>query len=366
MKLSARHLFGLVTGGYAGALGRFSPGGHSPLPLIVNCLLTFECDMACSFCVSRVGKGKKPRSELTAAQWQAIFRQVPRVSLLGFSGGEIFCHPEVRPILGHASRRHRIALVTNGLTLDEPTVTWLVGLGADRLMRRGLVNLGISLNEPVEGESSLRGILASKLELFERVHRERTAQGKRFPKLELKVPIQDGVAGYLDVLADAARRPSVDAVTFQMLTGTEFVYFLGIDPKRAEAELGSDYEMRSTPSAPFSDVDALRDSLLRLSRLPASVRARVNFLPEIDSAEFPGYYEGRMNPRRYRCTNPWMHCVIDPYGVTWQCLNTAGIDLLEVSLKQAWNDPRMRAFRVKVDREGPFPACAGCCFLLPI
>jgi len=78
------------------------------------------------------------------------------------------------------------------------------------------------------------------------------------------------------------------------------------------------------------------------------------------------HYSGNIDLPRFYCTNPWMHIIIDPNGVAFQCFNAEGIDLKKNRFRTAWNDPRLRTFRLEVREKKTFPRCEGCCFLQPL
>jgi hypothetical protein len=365
MALPARRIFNALTHAY-GRIGRLASNGAAPPPLFVNCVVTFDCNMACPFCFARTGRSQLRGSPLAAAQWAQIIRQIPAYALLGFSGGEAFCHPQFRDIFAAAGERHRFVLVSNGRAIDETVAAELAALGAESLRRKGLVQVGISINEPLADEQACRAALAEKLHVFGRLARHRLSRGRRFPRLEMKVVIRDETAPHLAVFAGALESPDVDAVTFQMLSNQRFAYYLGTDPAdRPAVDALRDY--RNTPPEPlaFAALDGLRESFARLASLPKAARRRINFLPDLPPEKYVAYYEGRMNLADFRCGNPWVHLLIDPAGVARQCFNPDGADLTATPLRAAWNAPSFREFRRDLRARGSFPCCAGCCFLTP-
>jgi len=367
MKTTAREMFNTLTGTYAEALNRLSPNGWSPFPLFVNCILTYACNMECPFCVAGPGRDHFPHVSMRAESWKRILEQMPRWTLLGFSGGEIFCHPEMYEILHHAARRNRIVFVTNGISFNDRSVDRLIRMGARKLWNNGLVQIGVSINEPIDGFATCVSLLEEKIRTFDRLAAERRRQGRTYPRLELKVLIRDDTAPFLDLFAQAVRSPSVDSVTFQMQTSQLFFCYLALDPNdRNRVEALRKYKDGRGGAIQFHRTKELKDSLSRLEALPRFIRERVSFLPPIHHNHYMDHYSGNIDLSRFYCTNPWMHIMIDPNGVAFQCMNAEGIDLKRVRFRTAWNDPRLRAFRLEVRERETFPRCAGCCFLQPL
>jgi hypothetical protein len=365
VSLSARDVFTAATDWYGGLLARVSRKGFSPFPVFVNCILCYECNMDCWFCVAKHGRlaGDYPR--LDCEQWDRIFRQIPSRTILGFSGGEIFCHPEVLDILERAARGHPIVVVTNGLAVDAAVSEALAALGSSGFWGRGLVQIGISVNEPIHDVERCRAVLDEKLELFGRLAAGRRKRGKRFPRLELKVLIRDETAPYLDMFARALERGSgVDAVTFQILTSQQFCAYLGLDPSDSHARRAA-RGLRDRLVAPieFKRGAELGEAFARLEALPRAIRRDIHFLPSLRPRELLAHYDSGMDLARLSCTNPWMHMMIDPFGVAFLCINPEGVDLKKVSVRRAWNDARFRSFRTELRAKGIFNHCAGCCFL---
>jgi MoaA/NifB/PqqE/SkfB family radical SAM enzyme len=367
MTIIARETFNKLTGTYAQGLNRFSPNGWSPFPLFVNCILTYACNMECPFCVAGPGRVHYPHLSMPADSWKRILDQIPRWTLLGFSGGEIFCHPEMYPILQQAARRNRIVFVTNGISFDDRSTDRIIRMGAKNLWNSGLVQIGISINEAIDGPERCASVLKEKIELFERLADERRRQGRNYPRLELKVLIRDDTAPFLDLLAQAVRYPSVDSVTFQMQTSQLFFCYLALDPNdRHRVETLRRYKDGQGNPIRFEHLEELENAFARLAALPRFIRERVGFLPPLHRNHYLDHYSGNPDLSRFHCTNPWMHIMIDPNGVAFQCMNAEGVDLKRIPFRTAWNDPRLRAFRVEVRDRKTFPRCAGCCFLQPL
>ncbi len=323
--------------------------------------------MECPFCLAGHGRHQNPTVHTGAEQWKAILDQIPNVTLIGFSGGEIFCHPNMYEILQHGAKRHRTVAVTNGTSFDDRTIPSFIRLGAKRVWDKGLIQIGISVNEPMDSQEQCRIILEEKIRLFDRLAQERKRQGKSFPSLELKVLVREETAPYLDLFAMALHSSSIDAVTFQMVSSQMFFCYLGLDPTdRERAASLQNYKHETPEPIRFARLNELKDSFDRLSQLPESIRKRTSFLPPIPMQDFLDYYADRLDPGRFSCTNPWVHVLIDPNGVAIQCFNSDGVDLKRLRFKKAWNERPLRDFRKQIRHQKIFNRCPGCCFMTPL
>jgi hypothetical protein len=152
-----------------------------------------------------------------------------------------------------------------------------------------------------------------------------------------------------------------------MQTSQLFFCYLALNPNdRNRLEALQKYKEGKGVPIRFERMNELEETFTRLAALPRFIRERVSFLPPIHASHYMDHYSGNMDLSRFYCTNPWMHIMIDPSGVAFQCMNAEGIDLKRVRFRTAWNDPRLRAFRLEVRERKTFPRCAGCCFLQPL
>ncbi|HPQ68338.1 MAG TPA: radical SAM protein [bacterium] len=362
--MNYRRLYNRLMTHYGRLLAKTSASGWAPFPPVVSCIITYECNLACPFCFVEHDWNKQSVATLTVGQWRRIFDQIPSRSTINLTGGEVFCHPQFFDLLREATASHRVTLVTNGTTLDENTVHELVACGAKRTGGKGLLQIGVSVNEPLRDADEVHRIVARKNEVLARLDQERKRRQKRGLHIDLKVLIREETAAHLPLFVEAVNDSYPDTLTFQMMFLFNLACFMNIDPTdTARIEELRDYRKQAPRKLSFAKQNELAASLQAIKTLPPAMQNRIGFLPALSTDAYLRHYADIDRTGDYHCYNPWTHLMIDPHGVAFQCLNPQGIDLQKVSLPTAWNSPGFREFRRRMTGNRPFPICAGCCFL---
>ena len=194
--MNYRRLYNYLVRQYGRLSAGLMPGGRSPLPLLANCIVTYDCNLACPFCFAGADWDQQTVKPLDIDQWRAIFRQIPAVTTINLSGGEVLCHPRFFDLLREASAGHRTVLVTNGTMLDESIVSELVACGVERPGGKGLMQIGVSVNEPLADAEHAQKILVKKIALLTMIDREQKRQNKRGLHLDLKILIREDTAAH--------------------------------------------------------------------------------------------------------------------------------------------------------------------------
>jgi len=112
--------------------------------------VTYRCNLRCEMCqftdfFEQNLKAADKLGELSTDEIRRVILQVPRYSLLSFSGGEPFVRPDLMEILEWASRRNTTHVITNGTLVNEEKARRLAELGAGTLGTKGLVLVGVSI-----------------------------------------------------------------------------------------------------------------------------------------------------------------------------------------------------------------------------
>ncbi|MFQ5844397.1 MAG: radical SAM protein, partial [Planctomycetota bacterium] len=138
------------------ALGRALRRGTAPdgLPYKLTLILNGSCPTRCVYC--SIWKTPSP-GELTAAEWDRVFRSVPRAVWVNLSGGEIFLRPDLPRILDALVER-----LPELYLVDFPTTGYYPGRAVEaceRLVRGGVgrVLVTVSLDGPPRLHDELRG-----------------------------------------------------------------------------------------------------------------------------------------------------------------------------------------------------------------
>ncbi len=116
--------------------------------------ITQRCNLSCRHCGSDCGRDTQ-LEELDTAEWMQFFDYLAdafpkRDPILVITGGEPLCHPDFWQLTSRLNALgFKWGIVTNGFLLDQPT--------AERLVRRGIRNITVSLDGKAESHNWLRG-----------------------------------------------------------------------------------------------------------------------------------------------------------------------------------------------------------------
>jgi len=296
-------------------------GGRSCLPRFVELLLTYRCNLKCTFCYQSPKK-RKSFNDLTlgdARTIEANIRQAytfkPRIH---FFGGEPAVNADFPAILEvFSGGGYRCSMTTNGLALDT--------LAAARPVR-GLREINVSLN------IQDRGRLLATLKRF----REHYAGERVY--VNCTCPIRpDNQSGLLDVAEEVAAS-SADCLTIQHTFFT------------------ARYTTPMDGAAVRGEVESIR---ARRWRMP------VLFFPSIRVKDIEAYYSDPAFPHGHNsCVFPWYALFIQPNGDVIPCdeMDIPVGNLLREDLRAVWNGRRFRAFRKDLRQRGLTHAiCWRCC-----
>lgn len=355
-----RRLEGLAA--TASRLARFWPGGRAPAPLAAYLLLTYRCNQACDFCFLRERETGAAAIDLDPALTDRILAQLPRRTLVSFSGGEPLCHPYALDIIERTARKRRVSLVTNGTLLDTNRIERLLAAAPRGFGRSGLMFLGISLFEK-SAPGAATPIAAAKIALLESLRAAREKNGRAWPLIDLKIVLQAenaaATGGYLELL----RRGLADVLTFQL--PNDLLYPPYYDGDGSAPEAASDWRrVLPPPSRSALGRERWEQSLRALIASPERAGGRVRFYPDIPVVEMARFLAGEPLWGRYRCAFPWTGVMISPRGNAFLCRNPTPENLAITSFREAWNGENFRRFRRAVRAENVAATCPGCCFLL--
>ena len=329
--------------------------------------VTYRCNLRCEMCqfnefFEQNQKAAGKLGELSTDEIRGIIRQVPKYSLLSFSGGEPFLRSDLLEILEWASRRNTTHVITNGTLVSEEKAKRLAELGTESLVAKGLVLVGVSiqgdesLHDEITGSSGSYQSACKTVEMI-RYHRDRL--GKKYPLINIKTVITHKTVRLLDQMFDLAERLGADICNLlTMNSALDFYCRLArledMDRIRAWA---------NTPAVPEQlDVGLLDAMLEKVEERAAASRVQLRLSPQgIPRQELVDFHRDRLNLARYVCFMPWSKVFISAYGDVLICFNQWVGSLRESSLEELWMAPKMMRFRQMLHDAGIFPACAGCC-----
>jgi len=329
--------------------------------------VTYRCNLRCEMCqftdfFEQNLKAADKLGELSTDEIRRVILQVPRYSLLSFSGGEPFVRPDLMEILEWASRRNTTHVITNGTLVNEEKARRLAELGAGTLGTKGLVLVGVSiqgdegLHDEITGSSGSFAKACKTVEMI-RYHRDRL--GKKYPLINVKTVITHKTVRYLNQMFGLAERLGADICNLlTMNSALDFYCRLA----RLE-DTGKIRAWANTPAVPEKlDVSLLDTMLHEVEERAAAARVQLRLSPQgIPRQELVDFHKDRLNLARYVCFMPWSKVFISAYGDVLICFNQWVGNLRDSSLKELWMAPKMMRFRQMLKDAGIFPACAGCC-----
>lgn len=338
--------------------------GYALPPLQVGLDLTYRCNLRCSMCFflrnefDKVLQEKK-REELTTEQWKSIISQFRRFQILTFSGGEVFARKDLMELLEHAKKKNIFSVVTNGSMITKETAARLVELAPNSIFGTGLLEVGISVEQPTDAHddiTKMKGSFKKTMAAVEEIIMNREKQKKRFPQVTLRVVMmRENVRNLVDIF-EMAEKYRVDVCNFSVIYTTAAVDRV--------APANKDSYLENTAPVPEIEKDVLTRSLEELAERAKSSCVTLRITPEnVPISEIIGHYQNIINLDDYRCYSPWFRALISAYGEFIPCAEYIVGSAIDEKFSVLWNSEKTKLFRRKV-KKGLFPNCPGCCSLV--
>ena len=338
----------------------FARSGYALPPRFFIFEMTRRCNLRCQMCqyiqwLRETPPGQQKEGELTTEEWLGVIRQVPRLALISFTGGEPFVRPDFLDLLGFASSRCRTHMITNGTMLTEERVRHLIDFAPRRLGSAGFNVLGVSLEGPEEVNDRIRGEdgFAKTFGAIRMLSSMRRDRGRKYPLIHVTTVIQKGNLEYLSWMPPIVADAGGDVVNLTLeVRNQELQGFGSRDPAGYSAS-----QLNSPRLDPQRVADALRDTLRAAEKAGIELRT-----PNMPDREIVRYYAGQTDLRDFRCPELWSTLIVSSKGDIHPCWITSVGNVRETSLKKAWNNDKFKEFRRRA-RQGLFTPCAGCCML---
>ena len=346
--------------GYAAIPMRFFEDGAALPPLRVAFILTHRCNLLCEWCEvmspQNIERTKKQKGEeLSTEEVLGILKQVPRHSIVTFTGGEPFARKDLFPLLQAASARNKVHLVSNGYLVTPEQIEELLGLAATNLLGHGLFTFAISIQGDAPLHDRIVGIEGAwkkTIGTIAQVCRRRRERGLKYPLVDLKVVItRENVGGLLD-LYEIAKQAGADLMSLQIVNTQGSAY--GVHD--------GNYGVHQKDPPP---VEPIAPQVLRpvLEALQAQNGAGpgVRFNPHFPIDAILDHYQNKRRIDELVCHATWTTMHIAPYGEVYPCFSYPMGNVRRQSLREIWNGEPYRSFRRNLRRAGAYPGCVGCC-----
>lgn len=338
-----------------------STAGYAFRPWHYYFEVTRRCNLRCKMCqylgwYEATPVSLQKEGELTTQEWAAVIDQVPRLALITFTGGEPFIRKDFMHLLERASARCRTHFISNGALLTEEQVESCVALAPKRIGGTGLNFVGISIDGPSKVHNDIRGpgTFEKAVRVIRMLSDLRRRSGKRAPLVHVTAVIQEDNVDFLGQMP----RIAAEAGALICNLTLETRWLAAIDA----ANRAPDSYDADEVNLPRLDAARLARGL-REARLAARQEDIELRTPRMPDTEIVRYYRGQMALDNFRCGAVWSNLVVDANGNVSPCPLLRGGSVSHNSLKEIWNNARLRELR-RLVRKGLLAPCAGCCFLV--
>lgn len=338
---------------------RFFRDGRSLPPLHYYMEVTRRCNLRCKMCqyidwLENVPTKVQAEGELTTEEWLNVIDQTNRLSIITFTGGEVFVRKDFMQIFEHACSKRRVHFISNATMLTEERARRCAELASRRLGGRGFFFAGISL----DGTRDIHDAIRAQRGSFDRstagvraLSRYRDELGKACPKIHINTVIQEANLECLPEMPRVVK--DIGASILNLLTETRIhdIPNLGfVDP----STFG-----RGDFQQPVIDRSHL-DSVLRATLREAELLGIEVRMPRMPYNEVLNHYDQGYDLREFGCRAIWSTLTIGSKGGVYPCwiLNVGNVRTH--SLREINNNAAIRDFRLR-RKTGGFAVCRGCC-----
>jgi MoaA/NifB/PqqE/SkfB family radical SAM enzyme len=350
-----RRVFRAVSTMYATAARTLYPAFSLP-PLRISVLATTRCNLRCAFCVDK-GKQNRPEPDrLSLDEWRQIIRTIPLFTTVDFIGSEPFLAANIFEILGALlEKKHIVWVSSNGTTLDEEQVRFLVD--------RGLTYLRCSIDGMTDYHNHIRGsntAFQRVTETLRHIQECKKTVGRRRPVVGVKVNIlPDNHDQIPDLLEFAEHELKVDQVYFNLMYDNDLLSSLepAQDFDHAGFVDGNRYVY------PEECRENVKGAVRSIFQYKTRSGIEIGFSQEMSEADTLAYID---NPGSFgvrHCSEPWCSFMLYYDGRVSPCIayETGNIRELGYDVRRVVRDPRYREYLDFFKSRAPFfPPCGGC------
>jgi MoaA/NifB/PqqE/SkfB family radical SAM enzyme len=298
------------------------------------------------------------KKELTFSEIKRIIDEVsgfkPLKPSFSITGGEPFLRNDILEIMKYIEFEGlRYSFITNGSLITKKI--------ADKIVELNPAGIMFSIDGPEDIHDEIRGVNGT----FKKAIRALTMI--RSLKKNIPITINCVISAinlpYLEDMVYLAKDLCVN-LQYQHMMFTEDKIW-NKHKKIMKKYFYMDIERPFEPTSDLHNLDMgiLARTVKKINRDKDKAGISVSFLPDLTLEEIPRYYTDDAYAHSDKCLYPWIEARIKPYGDVYPCM---GIDfcvgnLRESSLKEIFNNDKMRHFRRVLKKERLFPICARCC-----
>jgi MoaA/NifB/PqqE/SkfB family radical SAM enzyme len=323
--------------------------------------VTRRCNLRCKMCqyidfLENVPIKEQMEGELSTAEWLHVVDQIPRFSLITFTGGEAFVRKDFMEILTHASRKARTHFISNTTMMPEERAEAVVALAPKRLGGVGFNFAGTSIEGPGERHDEirkLRGAWDRSMKGIKMLRKFRDDAGKQCPMIHVTTVLQQDNIDVIHLMPKMVKEVGVDVLNLVTESRMHDLPELGErDPASYNTE-----DIRWPRIDRQQLIEALNRTQSEAKQHGVDLR-----LPRMPYNDLLDYYDGHIDLKNYECRNAWNTLLVGRTGDAYPCWIQKVGNVKESSLKEIWNNATMRGFRQTCQKK-LFATCPGCCFL---
>jgi radical SAM protein with 4Fe4S-binding SPASM domain len=354
-------LYRRVTRLYTALPYRFSRSGRAFPAWHYFFEITRRCNLRCKMCqyidwLEATPTRMQAEGELTTEEWLNVIDQTGRLSLITFTGGEVFVRKDFMRIFEHACSKRRTHFISNATMLTDERAKRCVELAPRRLGRRGFNFAGVSIDGTREVHDVIRaqrGAFDKSMNGVRALARYRDASGKQCPLIHINTVIQEANLDVLPELPGLMKEAGANVLNLLTEMRSHDLPDLGhVDPGQYK---------RSDIKHIRIDRDRLDGALQRTLEAARRVGLEVR-LPRMPYESVLEHYDEGYDLSEFECRAVWTNLYVGAKGGVYPCFIYKVGNVREKSLKELWNSPEMRQFRHR-RRESGFAVCRGCCEL---
>lgn len=336
---------------------RLSRMGYAFPPLRVSLMVTHRCNLRCEFCVLVRPESKGGyKEELDFFELIETINQIPRFSLVTFTGGEPLLRKDFMDILEKTVKRNRCSIITNGLNLTEEKAREIIRLSPKTVLDKGVTVIGISIHgmkQEHDELTKLSGAFDKIIANIEWMQSYKKAKKLRYPLIDLKCVINKTNAGSLSDIVNLANTLDIDFCSFQIQNMQISSYGVDIND--------NSIHLIPPPQADLISPNILEEEFRKIHSCKGKVQLRFN--PDTPESEIIKYYSTGIDLKDYYCDSLWTTMHITPKGDVVPCYSYKMGNIKEKRIAKIWNGYEFRDFRVQLRNNIIFPGCLGCCVM---
>lgn len=337
--------------------------GFAFSPIHVTIEVTYNCNLRCDFCqFIEDGVTDKPKNFHPIMSGDEIRRridEVPKRSLISFTGGEAFTRKDFIDLLEYACRKNKCEVITNGTMITSQILDRLVRCSATNILSPGLVMLSMSLEGPEQTHDLIvkqPGAFKKAMDTLREMICRREEAGRKYPLFNAKLVITLENTPYLAQFFDQLEEIGVDILNLMVYHQRDAHLQRMLDDYQAEF---SHDRIRWSDK----DLSLLSDQLGEIGEKAKNSHLDVRITPgDFTLDDVVTYYQDGIDLSKYYCVSLWSKMAISAYGEAFPSCQFKPLGTIgDKTLQEVWNGEKIRDYRNDLKSNQIFEYCLGCC-----